>query len=59
MREIFPELLEKMKEVTRSAGLEKVEVWNLQRDLEGLAEGERGEKRRQKEICPNTWMAVD
>ncbi|KAG1746759.1 uncharacterized protein EDB91DRAFT_1335127 [Suillus paluster] len=50
-RETFPELLEKMKEVARSAGLAKVEVWNLPRNLDGLAEGEGnsdGKKQIQK-----------
>ncbi|KAG1887868.1 hypothetical protein F4604DRAFT_1645640 [Suillus subluteus] len=42
-RETFPGLLEKIKEAARSAGLEKVEVWNLPRDLDGLAEGEGNE----------------
>ncbi|KAG1811419.1 uncharacterized protein BJ212DRAFT_1301947 [Suillus subaureus] len=41
--ETFPELLENIKEAAQSAGLEKVEVWNLPRYLDGLAEGEGNE----------------
>ncbi|KAG2070153.1 hypothetical protein BDR04DRAFT_1100311, partial [Suillus decipiens] len=42
-RETFPGLLEKMQEAARSAGLEKVEIWNLPRELDGLVADEEGE----------------
>ncbi|KAG1734817.1 hypothetical protein EDB19DRAFT_1638788 [Suillus lakei] len=56
-RETFPELLEKMKEAAQSAGLEKVEVWNLPKDLDGLAEGE-GNGDGKKYVRTRGWPLI-
>lgn len=57
-KETFPELLEKMKEAAWSAGLNKVEVWNLPKELDGLAEGE-GDGDGRKYIETNVGVAND
>lgn len=55
--ETFPGLLEKIKEAARSAGLEKVEVWNLPRDLDCLEEGE-GNEDGKKYVRTRGWPMI-
>ncbi|KAG0691641.1 hypothetical protein DFH29DRAFT_1015966 [Suillus ampliporus] len=56
-RETFPELLEKMKEAALNAGLEKVEVWNLPGNLDGLAE-EESEGDGKKYVRTRGWPLI-